>query len=69
MQYVLKVLVDLEARDDFAARQAAGNLVRENIGAIQGVREIILHSSTDHKSIRIKPDGTFEGQWNKGAQR
>lgn len=69
MQYVLKVLIDLEARDDVAARQAAGNFVREKLGAVEGVREIILHSSTDHKSIRINPDGTFEGQWNKGSSR
>ncbi len=67
MQYVLKVLIDLEARDDFAARQAAGALVLEKLGSVTGVREIILHSSADHKSIRINPDGTFDGQWNKGG--
>jgi len=67
MQYVLKVLIDLEARDDFAARQAASSMVAEKIGSVAGVREIILHSSSDHKSIRINPDGTFDGQWNKGG--
>ncbi len=67
MKYVLKVLIDLEARDDFAARQAAGAVVAEKLGTIAGVREIILHSTTDHKSIRVNPDGTFEAQWNKGG--
>jgi hypothetical protein len=67
MHYVLKVLIDLEARDDFAARQAAGALVIEKLGNIAGVRDIVLHSSSDHKSIGIKPDGTFENQWNKGG--
>lgn len=67
MQYVLKVLIDLEARDDVAARQAAGELVRERIGKLPGVRGIVLHSSADHKSIHVAADGTFEGQWNKGG--
>jgi len=67
MQYVLKVLIDLEARDDVAARQAASALVLEKLGSVPGVRELILHSCTDHKSIRLKPDGTFDGQWNKGG--
>lgn len=69
MQYVLKVLIDIEARDDVAARQAAGALVREQLGKMEGLREIILHSSSDHKSIRVNADGTFEGQWNKGGPR
>ena len=67
MQYVLKVLIDLEARDDFAARQAASSMVIDKIGAVAGVREIVLHSHTDHKSIRINPNGTFDNQWNKGG--
>jgi hypothetical protein len=68
MQYVLKVLIDLEARDDFAARQAAGAIVRERLANLSGVREIVLHSTTDHKSIRVNVDGSFEGQWNKGGR-
>lgn len=67
MQYVLKVLIDLEARDDFAARQAVSALVLEKLGGVPGVRDIVLHSSSDHKSIGIKPDGTFDNQWNKGG--
>ena len=67
MRYVLKVLIDWEARDDFAARQAASALVLEKLGTIPGVRDIVLHSNTDHKSIGIKPDGTFDAQWNKGG--
>ncbi|MEI6236502.1 MAG: hypothetical protein WCT04_25885 [Planctomycetota bacterium] len=67
MQYVVKVLIDLEARDDFAARQAASAMVTEKLAGVAGVREIILHSSTDHKSIHVNLDGTFDGQWNKGG--
>lgn len=67
MQYVLKVLIDLEARDDVAARQSAAALVRDQLGKSPGLREIVLHATTDHKSIRINPDGSFEGQWNKGG--
>jgi len=67
-QYVLKVLVDIEARDDIAARQAAAGIVQSSIGTVAGVRDIVLHSETDNKSIRINPDGTFVGQWNKGGQ-
>jgi hypothetical protein len=69
MQYVLKVLVDLEARDDVLARQAAAALVVEQLGKVPGVREIVLHAKSDHKSIRINPDGTFDGSWNKGGAR
>lgn len=69
MQYVLKVLIDLEARDDIAARQAAAEIVREKLGTVVGAREIVLHSSSDHKSIRMNLDGTFDGQWNKGGQK
>lgn len=68
MQYVLKVLVDLEARDDVAARQAVSALVIERLAAVPGLREMVLHSSADHKSIRVAADGTFEGQWNKGGR-
>jgi len=67
MQYVLKILIDLEARDDVAARQTAASLVRERLSSVEGVREIVLHSSSDHKSIRVNTDGSFDGQWNKGG--
>jgi hypothetical protein len=68
MQYVLKVLIDLEARDDVAARQAVSALVKERLAGVPGVREMVLHSASDHKSIRVGADGTFEGQWNKGGK-
>lgn len=67
MQYVLKVLIDLDARDDVAARQAVSALVRERLAALPGVREMVLHSASDRKSIRVSLDGSFEGQWNKGG--
>ncbi|HLX61758.1 MAG TPA: hypothetical protein VKX17_10795 [Planctomycetota bacterium] len=67
MKYVLKVLLDLEARDDVAARQAVSALVREKLASVPGVREVVLHSAEDHKSIRVGADGAFEGQWNKGG--
>lgn len=67
--YVLKVLIDLEARDDLAARQAAASLIGVPLGQAPGVREIVLHATADHKSIRMNPDGAFQGQWNKGAQK
>jgi hypothetical protein len=69
MQYVLKVLIDLEARDDVLARQAAASLVSEHLGKLPGVRELVLNSRTDHKSIRLNPDGSFDGTWNKGGAR
>ena len=68
MHYVLKVLIDLEARDDVAARQAVSTLVRERLSPVPSIREMVLHSSADHKSIRVNPDGSFEGQWNKGGK-
>lgn len=67
-QYVLKVLVGIEARDDLEARQRAVALVAQSLGQLGGVREIVLHAQSDHKSIRLNPDGTFQGQWNRGGQ-
>jgi hypothetical protein len=66
-QYVLKVLVDLEARDDLDARQAAAAIVRSGLAGVSGVREIVLHSNADHKSIRLNPDGSFADEWRKGG--
>jgi hypothetical protein len=66
-QYVLKILVDLDARDDLDARQAAAAAVRAGLANVAGVREIVLHSSADHKSIRLNPDGSFADQWRKGG--
>jgi hypothetical protein len=68
-QYVLKVLIDLEARDDFQARQLASTLVQNHLSTASGVKEIVLHAKDDHKSIRLNPDGTYVGQWNKGGQK
>lgn len=66
-QYVLKVLIDVEARDDIDARKVVTELVRQNIQPVKGVREIVLHAKDDNKSIRVEPDGTFPGNWNKGG--
>jgi hypothetical protein len=66
-QYVLKILIDLEARDDIDARRAAAELVQTRLGSAGGIRDIVLHAKSDNKSIRMNPDGTYEGQWNKGG--
>jgi hypothetical protein len=66
--YVLKILLDIEARDDLEARRSAAAVAQQaGLAALPAVREIVLHSSTDNKSIRMNPDGTFPGQWNKGG--
>lgn len=65
--YVLKILVDIQANDDLAARQAVSEMIQQSARSLPGVRDIVLHSSDDHKSIRVNPDGTFEGQWNRGG--
>jgi hypothetical protein len=69
-QYVLKILFNVDARDDLEARRAAAEVAqRAALSQLPGLREIVLHSSTDNKSIRMNPDGTFPGQWNKGGGR
>jgi len=67
-QYVLKILLDLEARDDVEARQRAAKQVSSMQVSLEGVRDIVLQSPTDQKSIRMNPDGTFQGQWNRGGR-
>ena len=66
-KYVLKVLIDLEARDDIDARQSVSALVQKSFAQTSGIREIVLHAQDDNKSIRVNPDGTFAEQWNKGG--
>jgi len=66
-KYALKILLDFEAGDDLAARQRAAAVVASMQGHLEGVRDIILHSQTDHKSIRMAADGSFQGQWNRGG--
>ena len=66
-QYVLKVLIDFESRDDIEARKQAAEMVKASLSQTQGVREIVLHAKQDNKSIHMNPDGTFVGQWNKGG--
>ncbi|HYF51770.1 MAG TPA: hypothetical protein VEJ63_20305 [Planctomycetota bacterium] len=68
-QYVIKVLVDVEARDDIQARQMASALVQNHLSNASGIREIVLHAKDDNKSIKMNPDGTYVGQWNKGGQK
>ena len=67
-QYVLKILIDLEARDDIDARKAAANLVQNSLAQTPGIRDIVLHAQSDNKSIKMNIDGSFPGQWNKGGQ-
>ena len=66
-QYVLKILIDLEARDDIDARRTASEVVKTSVGTIGGLRETVLHAKQDNKSIRMNADGTYVGQWNKGG--
>ena len=68
-QYVMKVLLNLEARDDIQARQMAAALVQQHLSSAQGLQEIVLHAKEDNKSIRMNADGTYLGQWNKGGQK
>jgi hypothetical protein len=65
-QYVLKVLINIEAGDDVGARQRAATIVQEAFAKIPEVRDIVLHSPRDYKSIHLNPDGTFHEKWNKG---
>jgi len=68
-QYVLKIVVDMECRDDIEARNAAAQWVKAaQMEQAKGIRDIVLHSPVDHKSIHLKPDGTFDGHWNKGGR-
>jgi hypothetical protein len=66
-KYVLKFLLDLDAPDDLAARRRAAELVVQAGVGLAGAREIVLHSVSDHKSIRLNSDGSFQGQWNRGG--
>jgi hypothetical protein len=68
-QYVMKILLNLEARDDIQARQNAATLVQQHLSSVQGIQEIVLHAKEDNKSIRMNLDGTYSGQWNKGGQK
>lgn len=65
-RYVLKILIDLEGRDDIEARQAASHLVQACRSKLPGIRDIVLHSQTDRKSIHMTPDGIYQDQWQKG---
>lgn len=67
-QYVVKILLDLEARDDLEARQQASRMVSRLQVSLEGVRDIVLQSPSDQKSIRMNPDGSFQGQWNRGGR-
>ena len=67
-KYVLKILIEMETRDDIEARQKASALVKDSLAQVSGIGGLVLHSKDDNKSIRMNPDGTFEGQWNKGGK-
>lgn len=68
-QYVLKILIEMDAPDDVEARRKAAAMAQTNIAALSGVRDIVLHAKDDNKSIKMNQDGTFPGQWNKGGQK
>ncbi|MCZ7647857.1 MAG: hypothetical protein M5U26_21800 [Planctomycetota bacterium] len=66
-QYVLKILLDFDARDDLEARRKAAALIQQAGPALETVREIVLHDQNDRKSIRMTAGGEFEGEWNRGG--
>jgi hypothetical protein len=66
-QYDLKILIDVEARDDIEARRMASEMVQSRLTGASGIKDIVLHARDDNKSIKMAPDGTFPGQWNKGG--
>ena len=66
-QYVLKILIELESRDDIEARRLASEMVQSRLAGAAGIKDIVLHARDDNKSIKMAPDGTFPGQWNKGG--
>jgi len=69
-QYALKILIDIDARDDLEARRAAAAVAQQaGLSKLPGIRDIVLHSGLDNKSIRMSSDGSFPGQWNKGGAK
>ncbi|MCX7803901.1 MAG: hypothetical protein N3A38_01795 [Planctomycetota bacterium] len=64
-KYALKIVIDIEARDDLEARRKAAGILAGAMAGVSGKREAILHSIDDRKSIRLSPEGEFAGQWNK----
>ncbi|GMV81331.1 MAG: hypothetical protein AMXMBFR7_25150 [Planctomycetota bacterium] len=66
-QYVLKILIDVEARDDLDARRIAAELVQQAHPALEKAREIVLQDQGDRKSIRLDAAGAFQGSWNRGG--
>jgi hypothetical protein len=66
-KYTLKILLDIDAPDDLEGRRRAASLVQGVSNNLEGVREIVLHAVADRKSIKMNPDGSFQGQWNRGG--
>ncbi len=68
-KYTLKILLDFDSLDDLAARQKASALVSSMKDGLQDAREIVLQAPADRKSIKMNPDGSYQGQWNRGGAR
>ncbi len=64
-KYALKIVIDIEARDDPEARRKAAEILAKTLAGVPGRRDAVLHSIDDRKSIRLSPEGDFVGQWNK----
>jgi hypothetical protein len=64
-KYALKIVIDIEARDDVEARAKAAEIVAVALSRVSGKRDAILHSIEDRKSIRLSPSGEFVGSWSK----
>lgn len=67
-KYALKILLDLEARDDLEARRRVGEILSRAADGLTGVREIVLHSLDDRKSMKFASDGSPAGEWQHGGR-
>lgn len=65
-QYAVKILLDFDANDDIQAKTVCKALVDKSIKSLATqIREITVRDMTTHKSIKLAPDGTPLGPWQK----
>lgn len=65
-QYAVKILLDFDANDDIQAKAVCKSLVDKSIKQLAAqIREITVRDMTTHKSIKLSPDGTPQGPWQK----
>lgn len=65
-QYAVKILLDFEATDDIQAKSLIKALVAKPIKDIAPqIREITVRDMSTFKSLKIAPDGTPQGSWQK----